>query len=174
MNEDRVVALDLKAKREAMGLTQERLAKLLGLSSGNTVYLIESGLRNLSFPVALRCAKLFGSVSVSFNGETFVLTPEGMFPAGDASTYDDSIDAGTAKDELAATAGEVIPQLTGHAMAVRAAQKGKPDMLARLVEGVRDLRQRAATYEHALRKYPFAGQAFAMAEGVRADEAIAA
>ncbi|MCL6450061.1 MAG: helix-turn-helix transcriptional regulator [Acetobacteraceae bacterium] len=68
-----VSPVDLRNKRRALRLTQAELGRRLGLS-GAHVYRLEAGLRSVSFPVALRCAELFGSLQVTYRGRGFTLT----------------------------------------------------------------------------------------------------
>lgn len=67
-----IYPVDLRAKREATGWTQECLGNELGVSL-NHVYRIEAGHRNISFPLALTCAELFGSLVVECDGRRYTI-----------------------------------------------------------------------------------------------------
>ena len=68
--------IDLREKRRGLRLTQAELGRRLRLS-GAHVYRMEAGLRSVSFPVALKCAELFGSLRVRHRGMVFTLSAGG-------------------------------------------------------------------------------------------------
>lgn len=73
--QDVVYAVDLSKRRHEAGLTQEGLGELLGVGRLQ-VYRYENGHHSIPFERALRCAKEFGGLRVSFGDGEFLLRPE--------------------------------------------------------------------------------------------------
>ena len=77
-----IVPLDLKAKREARRMTQQELAQQLDISRVHVARL-ETGARGLSFVLALKSAKVFGSLKLRYGNDVFVLSiADGSSPNG--------------------------------------------------------------------------------------------
>ncbi|GAW90936.1 helix-turn-helix transcriptional regulator [Calderihabitans maritimus] len=72
MDEKIIRPVDLKEKRLARRWTQEELARKLGITSLH-VSRIEAGRRNISFALALKVARVFGSITVQHEGEVFLI-----------------------------------------------------------------------------------------------------
>lgn len=154
-----IFPLDLREKRKAREWSRADLAAKLGVVPGYVAKL-ETGYRDISFPLALECAKIFGSITVDYAGERFVVGPQGMAPEPPRG---EAIDAGMAKDELIGAAHAAADSMLAYSTAIRAGMRGNTGMLARLVSVARDLAQSASAFEVSLAtQYPkFAGKAIA-------------
>ena len=69
-----IFPVDLRRKRRAAELTQEELGEEFGVVRAH-INRIENGVRNLPFPIALECARRFGSLTIRYNDELFTLRP---------------------------------------------------------------------------------------------------
>lgn len=87
--EEFIVPLNLKSQREARKMTQEALARALEITRVH-VSRLEAGARGMSFILALKCAKLFGSLTVRLGSDIFTLAPmQGDGPNGKHEIPDD-------------------------------------------------------------------------------------
>ncbi|MGE5554035.1 MAG: helix-turn-helix transcriptional regulator [Betaproteobacteria bacterium] len=82
MNDGRIVPVDLRERRRAAGLTQQEMAGKLAVTRVHYSR-IETGAANVSFPSALACAELFGSLVVECDGERYTIR-RGEEPAADS------------------------------------------------------------------------------------------
>jgi putative transcriptional regulator len=73
---DLIFPLDLRNKRRERGWTQRELGEQLGIATIH-VNRIETGHRNISFPLALACAELFGSLLVRCDGRLYTIMKGG-------------------------------------------------------------------------------------------------
>lgn len=71
--ESNISPVNLKELRRLHKLTQTDLASRLNVSF-DYISRIERGIRNISFPLALECAKLFGSIRVSYNEQIYTIS----------------------------------------------------------------------------------------------------
>ena len=72
MEDQNIRPLDLSEKRKAYNLTQQILADKLGISRVHLAR-IESGMRDISFPIALDCVALFGSLKIGYKGNLYTI-----------------------------------------------------------------------------------------------------
>ncbi|MGE5483048.1 MAG: helix-turn-helix transcriptional regulator [Bacteroidota bacterium] len=72
MNEGRIFPVDLREKRRAARLTQQEMATRLVVTRVHYSR-IETGAANISFPSALACAELFGSLLVRCDGKLYTI-----------------------------------------------------------------------------------------------------
>ncbi|MDI3298283.1 MAG: helix-turn-helix transcriptional regulator [Bacillota bacterium] len=170
--EPRVVLEDLASARRAAGISQARLGELMGGYSKDHMSRVERGAVAVTLPFVLKAIQVLNRpLTVRMGDQRFVVSPAGVVPPP-TSDPDDALDAGTAKDEAACAAQAAVPQLHGHALAVRSAMRGRPEPLAAIIRHVRAVRSAFAAYERALARYPFAGAAFAAASAL-VEEAVA-
>ena len=87
--EEFIVPLNLKSQRESRKMRQEDLAEALEITRVHVARL-ETGARGMSFILALKCAKLFGSLRVRLGEDVFEIAPvNGIDPKGRNDIPDD-------------------------------------------------------------------------------------
>jgi transcriptional regulator with XRE-family HTH domain len=122
---DLIFPVDLRAKRTAAGMSQAELGEALGVTA-NYIYRIETQFRNISFPLALACAELFGSLLVRCDGKLFTIAKGGdIRPVGGgddeqaATTERQRPELGEAALSAMQEAGDVAPAIQGLARHLR-------------------------------------------------------